>query len=165
MALAWMRAQASDNDVNGVLGGPKTKPKAKRVIYLFQSGGPSQFELFDNKPYLRENHGVELPTSERGRETGMSSHQASIPMAGGGIKGGITVDHTNKYGAKIVDADGNPVHASKHHYHKDAIHVHDLQATILNQLGIDHETLSYKFQGRRFRLTDVHGKVVKHILA
>jgi hypothetical protein len=43
--------------------------------------------------------------------------------------------------------------------------VHDLQATILNQLGIDHEILSYKFQGRRFRLTDVHGKVVKHILA
>ncbi|MGY8647200.1 MAG: DUF1501 domain-containing protein [Verrucomicrobiales bacterium] len=465
MALASMMAKASDNDVNGVLGGPKTKPKAKRVIYLFQSGGPSQFELFDNKPYLRENHGVELPTSERGRETGMSSHQASIPMAGsvctefnrhgksgqemsnfipwhhkiaddicimrnvytdainhdpaitfiqtgaqiagrpsigswlsyglgtdnadlpnfivmvskngggqplysrlwgsgfldsrhqgmqflsgkdrvlylsnpegvsrqgrrsmlnklnelnreayekeldpeiesriaqyemayrmqasvpevsdtsdepqstwdlygedakepgtyaanclqarrltergvqfiqlyhqgwdahgglpgsmkdrtkktdqssaalvmdlkqrglledtlviwggefgrtaysqgtltktnygrdhhqdcfsmwmagGGIKGGITVGHTNKYGAKIVDADGNPVHASKHHYHKDAIHVHDLQATILNQLGIDHEILSYKFQGRRFRLTDVHGKVVKHILA
>ena len=82
MALASMMAKASDNDVNGVLGGPKTKPKAKRVIYLFQSGGPSQFELFGNKPYLRENHGVELPTSERGRETGMSSHQASIPMAG-----------------------------------------------------------------------------------
>ncbi|MBT6846184.1 MAG: DUF1501 domain-containing protein, partial [Planctomycetaceae bacterium] len=48
---------------------------------------------------------------------------------------------------------------------KDPIHVHDLQATILNQLGLDHERLTYKFQGREFRLTDVHGKVVKPILS
>ena len=45
------------------------------------------------------------------------------------------------------------------------MHVHDLQATILHLLGIDHERLTYKFQGRRFRLTDVHGHVVKDILA
>lgn len=98
---------------------------------------------------------------------GRDHHQAcfSMWMAGGGIKGGITVGHTDKYGSKIVDADGNPVHANKHHYHKDAIHVHDLQATILHQLGIDHTKLSYKFQGRRFRLTDVHGGIIKHILA
>ncbi len=47
----------------------------------------------------------------------------------------------------------------------DGVHVHDLQATILNQLGIDHEALTYKFQGRRYRLTDVHGKVVSALLA
>ncbi len=89
----------------------------------------------------------------------------SMWMAGGGIKPGITVGHTDKYSANIVDADGNPVHADKHHYHKDAIHVHDLQATILHLMGIDHTKLSHKFQGRRFRLTDVHGGVVKHILS
>jgi len=98
---------------------------------------------------------------------GRDHHQAcfSMWMAGGGIKGGITVGHTDKYGAKIVDADGNEVHPDKHHYHKDAIHIHDLQATILHQLGIDHTKLSYKFQGRRFRLTDVHGDLIRNILA
>jgi len=98
---------------------------------------------------------------------GRDHHQAcfSMWMAGGGIKGGITVGHTDKYGSQIVDADGNPVHATKHHYHKDAIHVHDIQATILHQLGIDHKKLSYKYQGRHFRLTDVHGGVIEHILS
>ena len=48
---------------------------------------------------------------------------------------------------------------------KDRVHVHDFQATLLHLLGIDHERFTYKFQGRRYRLTDVHGKVVKPILA
>jgi arylsulfatase A-like enzyme len=48
---------------------------------------------------------------------------------------------------------------------KDPVHVHDLQATLLHLLGIDHERLTLKFQGRNFRLTDVHGQVVKGILA
>ena len=47
---------------------------------------------------------------------------------------------------------------------KNPVHVHDLQATILNQFGIDHERMTYKFQGRRFRLTDVHGEVKKELL-
>ena len=47
---------------------------------------------------------------------------------------------------------------------ENPVHVHDLQATILHQLGIDHERLTFRFQGRQFRLTDVHGKVVKGIL-
>ena len=47
---------------------------------------------------------------------------------------------------------------------KDPVHVHDLQATLLHCLGIDHKRLTYKFQGRHFRLTDVHGEVVKNIL-
>ncbi|MDB4274799.1 DUF1501 domain-containing protein, partial [Akkermansiaceae bacterium] len=89
----------------------------------------------------------------------------SMWMAGGGIKGGITVGKTDKYGSSIVDTDGNPVKLDKHHKPTDAIHVHDLQATMLHLLGIDHERLSYKFQGRRFRLTDVHGFKVDQILA
>ena len=48
---------------------------------------------------------------------------------------------------------------------KDRVHVHDFQATLMHLLGIDHERFTYKFQGRRYRLTDVHGKVVKDILA
>jgi hypothetical protein len=47
---------------------------------------------------------------------------------------------------------------------KDLVHVHDLQATVLHQLGIDHERLTYKFQGRHFRLTDVHGRIVQPVL-
>ena len=71
-------------------------------------------------------------------------------MAGGGIKGGMSYGETDDYSVNVVE---NPVH------------VHDLQATILNQLGIDHERLTYRYQGRYFRLTDVHGKVVRPLLA
>jgi len=71
-------------------------------------------------------------------------------MAGGGIKPGITYGETDDYCYNIV---------------KDPVHVHDLHATILHCLGIDHTRLTYKFQGRAFRLTDVKGNVVKPILA
>ena len=71
-------------------------------------------------------------------------------MAGGGIKGGTT------YGASD-DFAYNPA--------ENPVHVHDFQATVLHLLGIDHERLTYKFQGRRFRLTDVHGEVVRGVLA
>ncbi len=74
----------------------------------------------------------------------------TIFMAGGGIKPGTTYGETDDFGYNIVE---NPVH------------VHDFQATVLHLLGMDHEKLTYKYQGRRFRLTDVHGKVVKDILA
>jgi hypothetical protein len=71
-------------------------------------------------------------------------------MAGGGIKGGTVYGETDEFGYNIAG---------------DGVHVHDFQATILHLLGIDHEALTYKFQGRRYRLTDVHGKVVKGLLA
>jgi hypothetical protein len=73
----------------------------------------------------------------------------SIWLAGGGIKPGMTYGKTDDFSFNIIE---NPVH------------VHDLQATILNCLGIDHERLTYRFQGRHYRLTDVHGQVVKPIL-
>lgn len=73
----------------------------------------------------------------------------SIWMAGGGIKPGI-YGQTDEFGYNIV---------------KDPVHVHDFQATLLHLLGIDHEKLIYKYQGRRFRLTDVHGHVIHDILA
>ena len=71
-------------------------------------------------------------------------------LAGGGIKGGMTYGETDPFGYNIV---------------KDPVHVHDWQATIMQLMGIDHERLTFRHQGRRFRLTDVHGKVVKPILA
>jgi uncharacterized protein (DUF1501 family) len=89
----------------------------------------------------------------------------SLWMAGGGIKPGISFGKTDDYGYNIVDKSGAPIFPSKHNYDENAVHVHDLQATILHLLGIDHTALTYKFQGRRYRLTDVHGQVVKPILA
>ncbi|QDU75694.1 hypothetical protein Pan97_27290 [Bremerella volcania] len=74
----------------------------------------------------------------------------TVWMAGGGIKGGVTLGETDEYGFNIVD---------------QPIHIHDLQATILHVMGIDHERLTFRHQGRAFRLTDVHGHVVKPILA
>jgi len=70
--------------LNGVLGAPHFAPKANRVIYLFQSGGPSQMDLFDYKPMLNKMNGEDLPESVRRgqRLTGMSSNQARLPLAG-----------------------------------------------------------------------------------
>jgi uncharacterized protein (DUF1501 family) len=74
----------------------------------------------------------------------------SIWMAGGGVKPGLVYGRTDDYSYNILE---NPVH------------VHDLNATLLHLLGVDHERLTYRFQGRDYRLTDVHGRVVKDLLA
>lgn len=74
----------------------------------------------------------------------------SMWMAGGGIKPGMTYGGTDEFGFNAV---------------QDRVHVHDLHATILHLLGFDHQRLTYRFQGRDFRLTDVHGQVVKGLLA
>lgn len=74
----------------------------------------------------------------------------SVWLAGGGVRAGTVYGETCEFGYNVV---------------KDPVHVHDLHATMLHALGIDHERLTYKYQGRRFRLTDVAGRVVKDILA
>ena len=83
---------------------------------------------------------------------GRDNHQNcfSLWMAGGGIKPGMTYGTTDEFGYRVTS---------------NGVHIHDFQATILHLLGIDHEELTFKYQGRRFRLTDVHGKVVKDLLA
>jgi Protein of unknown function (DUF1501) len=86
-------------------------------------------------------------------------------LAGGGIRPGITYGRTDDYGYNVADADGNPISPSKDRFTPGAVHVHDLQATILHLLGVDHTRLTYKYQGRYYRLTDVHGHVVRDILA
>ncbi|QDS92646.1 hypothetical protein FF011L_13930 [Roseimaritima multifibrata] len=73
----------------------------------------------------------------------------SIFMAGGGVRGGHQHGATDELGFGVAS---------------DGVHVHDLQATLLHQMGIDHERLTYRFQGRDYRLTDVHGKVVHELL-
>jgi hypothetical protein len=89
----------------------------------------------------------------------------SLWLAGGGIKPGLTYGRTDEYGYNIADKDGNVIHPEKSTFTPGAVHVHDLQATILHLLGIDHERLNVMYQGRRFRLTDVDGFVLKDILA
>ncbi len=73
----------------------------------------------------------------------------TVWLAGGGVKPGIALGETDDHCYNIA---------------RDPVHVHDLQATILRCLGIDHTRLTYKYQGRHFRLTDVHGNVVKQVL-
>ncbi|MFZ4507589.1 MAG: DUF1501 domain-containing protein [Fimbriimonas sp.] len=85
-------------------------------------------------------------------------------MAGGGTKPGIAYGHTDDYSYNIVQKDGTMIEPSIEQFTPGAVHVHDLHATILNQLGVDHTKLTYRFQGRDFRLTDVHGHVVKDLL-
>jgi hypothetical protein len=86
------------------------------------------------------------------RSKGRDHHPQAftIWMAGGGLKAGLTLGETDELGFHIVDA---------------PVHVHDLQATILHLLGLDHERLTYLFQGRQYRLTDIHGKIIREILA
>ncbi|MSU35711.1 MAG: DUF1501 domain-containing protein [Pedosphaera sp.] len=74
----------------------------------------------------------------------------SMWLAGGGVKGGITYGATDEFGARAVE---------------NKVHIHDLHATILRLMGFDHEKLTYRYNGRDFRLTDVYGNVVKAILA
>ncbi|MCE2795693.1 MAG: DUF1501 domain-containing protein, partial [Planctomyces sp.] len=74
----------------------------------------------------------------------------SVWLAGGGVKAGTVYGETCEFGYNVAT---------------DGVHIHDLQATMLHLLGIDHEQLTYKFQGRRYRLTDVHGRLVTGILS
>lgn len=88
----------------------------------------------------------------QGGDDGRDHHPNAFTMwmAGGGIKPGITLGQTDDLGFNVVE---------------DKVHVHDLHATLLHLLGFDHTKLTYRFQGRDFRLTDVHGNVVEKLLA
>ncbi|MFN7928195.1 MAG: DUF1501 domain-containing protein [Blastocatellia bacterium] len=86
------------------------------------------------------------------RSLGRDHHNKAFTMwvAGGGVKNGITLGTTDEFGFNVIE---------------DRIHVHDLHATLMHLLGFDHEKLTFRFQGRDFRWTDVHGVVVKKMLA
>ncbi|NND32686.1 MAG: DUF1501 domain-containing protein [Saprospiraceae bacterium] len=100
---------------------------------------------FGRTPMMENRGGITNPFVGRDHHT----DAFTMWMAGGGIKPGITHGETDEIGYYGI---------------KDQVHVHDLQATILHALGIDHEKLTYPFQGRDFRLTDVSGNIIKEIL-
>jgi uncharacterized protein (DUF1501 family) len=91
---------------------------------------------------------VQLPVT---KNSGRDHHEDGFTlwMAGGGVKGGMTYGTTDEVGLKAVE---------------NRVHVHDLHATILHMLGFDHTKLTFRYAGRDFRLTDIHGNVVKDIL-
>jgi hypothetical protein len=89
------------------------------------------------------------PTSEGANGRDHNNHGFSVWLAGGGVKGGMAYGATDEFGFAAAEK---------------KVHVHDLHATMLHLMGIDHEKLTYRYSGRDFRLTDVHGTVVKDIL-
>ena len=101
---------------------------------------------FGRTPMMENRSGNDNPFVGRDHHT----EAYTMWMAGGGVKPGFTFGETDEIGYYGV---------------RDRVHIHDLQATIMHTLGFDHEKLIYRFQGRDFRLTDVHGKVVKEVLS
>ena len=99
---------------------------------------------FGRTPFAQVNKNKKKP----GRDH--HSDGFSMLLAGGGVKGGLMFGNTDEFGMHAVE---------------NRVHIHDLHATILHLMGIDHENLTYRYSGRDFRLTDVYGKVVKGILA
>jgi hypothetical protein len=103
---------------------------------------------FGRTPMLQGTDADDNPAAKPGRDHHKDAF--SIWLAGGGVKGGTTVGQTDDLGYTIVE---------------DPVHVNDFHATLLHLLGLDHERLTFKFQGRQYRLTDVAGKVVTKLLA
>ena len=90
------------------------------------------------------------PTAEGNDGRDHNPHGFTWWLAGGGLKPGFHFGATDEYGYYAI---------------QDRVHIHDLHATLLHLMGLDHEQLTYRYSGRDFRLTDVHGRVVKEILA
>ena len=90
------------------------------------------------------------PSSQGSNGRDHNPHGYTVFLAGGGFKPGVHHGATDEFG---------------YYAQQDKVHIHDLHATILHQLGIDHERLTYRFGGRDYRLTDVHGNVVKAVLS
>ena len=125
------------------------QPSAALVMDLKQRGLLDDTLVIWGGEFGRTNYSQGKLTKEN---YGRDHHPRcfSIWMAGGGIKPGMSYGETDEFGYNIV---------------RNPVHVHDFQATLMHLLGVDHERLTFKHQGRRFRLTDVHGTVVKDILA
>ncbi|MBC8325407.1 MAG: DUF1501 domain-containing protein [Verrucomicrobia subdivision 3 bacterium] len=100
---------------------------------------------FGRTPMVESN-----PTLNRSQGRDHHPQAFSLWLAGGGVRGGVTLGATDELGFHIADR---------------PVHIHDLQATLLHLMGLDHERLTYHHAGRDYRLTDVHGKVVREILA
>jgi hypothetical protein len=120
------------------------QPAAALLTDLKQRG------LLDSTLVLWGGEFGRTPVSEGAKGRDHNNHGFSVWLAGGGAKGGTVVGATDEFGFAAVE---------------NKVHVHDLHATMLHLMGIDHTKLTYRYGGRDFRLTDVHGRVVKEVLA
>ena len=106
--------------------------------------------LFDETLVIWGGEFGRAPTSEGQKGRDHDHYGFTVWMAGGGVKPGFSYGATDEFGLTAVE---------------NRVHVHDLHATILHLMGIDHERLTYRFSGRDFRLTDVHGHVLTDVIA
>jgi uncharacterized protein (DUF1501 family) len=134
-----IRAQCKDTDqaAAGLLTDLKNRGMLDDTLVIW--GGEFGRTIYSQGKLTKENYGRDHHPS-----------CFSMWMAGAGVKRGFSYGKTDDYSVNVAE---------------DGVHVHDLQATILQQMGVDHEQLTFAFQGREYRLTDVHGKVVREILA
>jgi len=134
-------AQESSRGLAALIGDLKQRGLLEETLILW--GGE-----FGRTPTVE----LAKPGANQGKVNGRdhNNHGFTMFMCGGGAKGGTIYGATDDFGFAAVE---------------DKVHVHDLQATILHLLGLDHEQLTYRYSGRDFRLTDVHGKVVDALLA
>ena len=135
-----------DMATHGPLAANVDRPIAGLVRDLKQRG------LLDDTLVVWTTEFGRTPYHQDPKATGREHHHQCFSswLAGGGVKPGTVYGATDDYGIEVVE---------------NRVHVHDFHATLLYQLGIDHEQLTYRYQGRRFRLTDVHGQVVREIVS
>ena len=147
--MANQRSWDGHNDIHGnhsEFAGETDRPVAGLLTDLEQRG------LLDSTLVIWGGEFGRLPVAQKSKKPGRdhNPHANTVWMAGGGAKGGVSFGETDEIGHKAV---------------VDRVNVHDFHATILHLLGLNHKKLTYFHNGRRFRLTDVHGKVIKPILA
>ena len=131
------QAKAVDKPIAGLLQDLKQRGLLEDTI-VWWSGE------FGRTPYAQN------PTKKKESGRDHNANGFTTWLAGGGVKSGLAYGATDEFGHKAVE---------------DKVHMHDLHATLLHLLGLDHEQLTYRYAGRDFRLTDVHGEVVQGILA
>ncbi|MGY8771324.1 MAG: DUF1501 domain-containing protein [Pirellulales bacterium] len=142
--IAWDTGHGDIKNGHAVLAKACDQAIAALLQDLKQSG------LLDETLVIWGGEFGRAPTSEGQKGRDHDHYGFTTWMAGGGVKPGFSYGETDEFGCSAV---------------KDRVHVHDLHATILHLMGLDHERLTYRYSGRDYRLTDVHGTVVKDIIA
>ena len=132
-----MQCKDVDQATYGLLNDLKSRDMLKDTLVIW--GGEFGRTIYSQGGLSKENYGRDH-----------HPRCFSMWMAGAGIKGGVAYGATDEFGARAVE---------------NKVHIHDLHATVLHLMGIDHTRLTYKFQGREFRLTDVEGVVVKKLVS
>lgn len=136
-----VRCNAIDKPVAGLITDLKQRGLLQDTLVLWAGE-------FGRTPFDQDLSQGKAPADERGREH--NPRGFTVWMAGGGVKPGMVYGQTDELGWEAVDG---------------KVHIHDLHATMLHLLGLDHEKLTYRYTGRDFRLTDVYGRVVREILS